>query len=94
MANTAINHTLSWNAMSRENLPRSKVVLGLITVASLGRPKSFTARSPCLRARSADSPDSRLAKPTVVVLIDGDHIGPPGFEAIFEAGQYLGMGQT
>lgn len=72
-----------------ENLRRSKVVLGLITVASLGRPKSFTARSPsCLRARgSADRPDSRSAKPTVVVLIDGDHIGPPWFEAIFEAGQ-------
>ena len=68
-----------------ENVRRSKVVLGLITVASLGRPKSFTnLRSPWLRGDSRSVAQPTV--PTVVVLIDGDHIGPPWFEAIFEAG--------
>eukprot|EP00435_Cladocopium_sp_Y103_P071979 s34_g38.t4 len=76
-------------------MARSKVVLGLITVASLGRPKSFTSRSPCLRGRGSDGPDRRPgAKPRVVVLIDGDHIGPPWFEAIFEAAKNLGSVQA
>ena len=54
------------------------MVFGLLTVASISRPGG-RPKNCCV-----SGPVSRL--PKVVVLIDGDHIGPPWFESILQAG--------
>eukprot|EP00438_Fugacium_kawagutii_P014130 Skav213976 [mRNA] locus=scaffold2200:427485:430137:- [translate_table: standard] len=76
-------------------------VLGLITIASFSRSKNFLTWRPAsvrqlavaLRGSGNWSlPDGR-GRP-VVVLIDGDHIGPPWFEAILQAAKTLGSVQA
>eukprot|EP00913_Durusdinium_trenchii_P008730 g8198.t1 len=74
-------------------LPGATVV-SLAGLVSLTRPRTFTLQRgprPARTPRGVRQPgDSGPRTPRVAVLIDGDHMGPPWFEAILEAASALG----
>ncbi|CAK9029891.1 unnamed protein product, partial [Durusdinium trenchii] len=69
-------------------------VVSLAGLVSLTRPRTFTLQRgprPARTPRGVRQPgDSGPRTPRVAVLIDGDHMGPPWFEAILEAASALG----